>query len=286
MNRKLKFAVVSAILAASVAADAQRFPPSEIEEQRQIRPSWSGSWFHEDQSGHGIHVEVLTDGRAVIYWMTYDEGGNQIWLTAVSEEIYEISLTGVFIPAIRIEATAYQTDGMRFGSFRPDDVNVNEWGQLTLTFSYFSCDSGVVTGMSWEPIVPGFTSGEIELQRLTEVIECKDVAFTYEGTWEVQLDFEGPKSTVEVEVVENDDGAATLLYEYTDPDNCVWNGEFLAGFGLVQTQGEKNCSGSIDNYDLAGVEFVEHNVCVDDECARVDQMVIFKEGSNQLIFTR
>lgn len=285
MNRKLQHAVCIAILAASVTADAQRFPPSEIEEQRQIRPSWSGSWFNEDQSGHGVHVEILTDGRAVIYWMTYDEDGNQIWLSAVSEEIYEITLTGVFIPAIRIEATAYQTSGMQFGSFRPDDVNLTEWGRLTLTFEYFSCDSGLVTGMIWEPYVPGFTSGEVELQRLTEVIECKG-AFTYEGVWDVRLEFDGTKTTVEVEAVENNDDAVSLLYEFTDPDNCVWNGEFLAGFGLIRTEGEKNCSGNIENYDMGGIEFVEHNLCVDEECTRLDQMLIFKEGSTQLIFSR
>jgi hypothetical protein len=283
-NRTWLRVLAAAILMSSIIANAQSFPGLEIEEQRQLRPSWSGSWFNENQSGHGITVEVLTDGRAVVYWMTYDADGNQLWLFAVSDEIYEVALTGLFIPTIRIEATAYYTDGMRFGSFNPDDVNLTEWGQITLTFPYFWCDS--YSGLAWEPIVPGFSSGEVEIQRLTEIIECKDTEFTYGGVWDVQLEFDGPKTAVEVEVVENENDANSLLYEFTDPDNCVWTGEILSGWGLIGTRGEKNCPDSTENFDVAGKEFVEHKLCVENECTRLDQMLIFKEESTQLIFTR
>ncbi len=286
MNRQLQCAVAAAILAASATADAQRFPTSEVEELRQIRPSWSGSWIPEGQPGHGIHVEVLTDGRAVFYWITYDGNGNQLWLVALSDYIYEMALTGLFVPYIRIEATAYYADGLRFGSFDPDDVNLTEWGQITLTFQYHSCDNDAA--MAWEPVVPGFSSGELELQRLTEIMECKDNELTLGGVWDVQLEFDGPKSTVEVEVVEGETEAdlPSYFYEFTAPDNCVWSGEFLIGFSAISTQGERNCSGNIETYEARGIDFVEHELCVDDECTRLDQMLIFKEGSTQLIFTR
>jgi hypothetical protein len=283
-NRTWLHVLAAAILMPSMIANAQSSPGPEIEEQRQLRPSWSGSWFNENQSGHGITVEVLTDGRAVVHWMTYDEDGNQLWLFAVSDEIDEIALTGLFIPNIRIQATAYYTDGMRFGSFNPDDVNLTEWGQITLTFPYFWC--GSYSGLAWAPIVPGFSSGEVEIQRLTEIIECKENGFIYGGVWDVQLEFDGPKTAVEVEVVENEDDADSLLYEFTDPDNCIWTGEILSGWGLVGTRGEKNCPGSTENYDVAGKEFVEHKLCVENECTRLDQMLIFKEESTHLIFTR
>ena len=286
MNIKLKTAVTAAFLTSSVAVDAQHVSESEIEVTRQIRPSWSGSWIPEGQPGHGIHVEVLTDGRAAFYWLTYDSDGNQLWLVAQSDEIYEIALTGLFIPHIRIEATAYYADGMRFGSFNPNDVNLTEWGKVTLTFGYHWCDTRA--GMAWEPIVPGFSSGEIELQRLTEIIDCKDTEFTYGGFWDVQLEFDGPKTVVEVEVVEGeiDPDFPAYLYEFTDPDGCIWNGEILYGFGQISTRGEKSCSGNVDKYDVAGTEFVEHRLCSDEECTRLEQMLIFKEESVQLIFTR
>ncbi|MEJ2535284.1 MAG: hypothetical protein P8008_07445, partial [Gammaproteobacteria bacterium] len=160
-NRAWPHVLAAAILMSPSIANAQVGPQPEIEEQRQIRPSWSGAWFNPDQAGHGITVEVLTDGRAIVYWMTYDEDGNQLWLVAESDEIYEIALTGLFIPFIRIEATAYYTDGMRFGSFNPDAVNLMEWGPITLSFAYFRCDD--FAEMTWEPVVPGFSSGAVEL---------------------------------------------------------------------------------------------------------------------------
>ncbi len=280
MNRTLRYAVAAAVLTSALIADAQQMTPPE----RQIRPSWSGSWVPEGQPGHGIHVQVLTDGRAVFYWTTYDADGNQIWLVAVSGEIYPISLADGFLPSIRIEATAYITDGMRFGSFNPDAVNLTEWGHMTVTFGYHWCDT--YAGMAWEPIVPGFSSGEVELQRLTEIVECKDNDFTYGGVWDVQLSFDGPKTAVEVEVVENDDNAPSLLYEFTDVDNCVWAGEIQAGFGLITTQGEKDCSGSVDSYSMAGAEYAEHNLCSDEECTRLDRMLFFRMDNAQLIFTR
>ncbi len=288
-NRTWLQALAAAILMAPMVANAQFDPSPEIEEQRQLRPSWSGSWFPEDQSGHGITLEVLTDGRAVVYWMTYDEDGNQLWLHAVSDEIEELAITGLIIPAIRIEATAYSTDGMQFGSFNPNDVNLTEWGQIELTFPYFWCDpysSGLGVGLAWEPIVPGFSSGEVELQRLTEIIECRDADFAYGGTWDVQLEFGGPKTAVEVVVVKNEDDADSLLYEFTDPGGCVWTGEILSGFGLIGTRGEKRCLDSVADYDVAGKEFVEHKLCIDNQCTRVDQMLIFKDDNFQLIFTR
>ena len=71
-----------------------------------VRPSWSGAWYNPDQSGHGISVEVLDDERTAFFWYTYDLDGNPVWLTARGVN-NDIRWTGLFIPIIRVEATAY-----------------------------------------------------------------------------------------------------------------------------------------------------------------------------------
>lgn len=40
-----------------------------------VRGWMSGNWFNAGQSGHGLQIEVLNNGRAVLAWYTYDSDG-------------------------------------------------------------------------------------------------------------------------------------------------------------------------------------------------------------------
>ena len=50
----------------------------------QLEHQWiSGVWFNPESTGEGFVVEVIEDGRGVVYWFTYaaDGSGEQVWLT-------------------------------------------------------------------------------------------------------------------------------------------------------------------------------------------------------------
>jgi hypothetical protein len=49
---KVMIAFLTILVSAHVLADSAN-----------IRPSWSGSWFDPEQSGHGMIVEVLSDAN-------------------------------------------------------------------------------------------------------------------------------------------------------------------------------------------------------------------------------
>ena len=46
--------------------------------------SRSGAWFDPAHNGEGWNVEELPDGRAQVYWFTYDGNGEQAWTIGVS----------------------------------------------------------------------------------------------------------------------------------------------------------------------------------------------------------
>ena len=46
--------------------------------------SRSGLWFDPAHNGEGWTVEELPDGRAQVYWFTYDANGEQAWMLGVS----------------------------------------------------------------------------------------------------------------------------------------------------------------------------------------------------------
>jgi hypothetical protein len=54
-----------------------------------IGPTYSGSWYNPEQSGHGFSLEysVLSDQTPVVvaYWYVYDSEGNPIWLIGRGE---------------------------------------------------------------------------------------------------------------------------------------------------------------------------------------------------------
>lgn len=90
----------------------------------------SGAWYVASRSGEGWMVEELADGRAVVYWFTYDAEGRQAWTIGVGTRSgNRIDIVDNII-----------TGGTRFGSgFNAAAVQRSRWGSLTFTFS--NCNS-------------------------------------------------------------------------------------------------------------------------------------------------
>ncbi len=125
----------------------------------QLPPGISGAWYNPEQSGHGLSVEILDDARALAFWYVYDPQGNPVHLYLDGR-----------IEGRRIEATAYAPRGMRFGSFRRDDLDMPVWGEVALDFS--SCDRGL---LQWDSDLPEYGSGSSEIRRLTRIagLDCE-----------------------------------------------------------------------------------------------------------------
>ena len=79
----------------------------------------TGTWYDPDHDGEGYVIEVLNNNQAVVFWYTYDENGNQIWITGDGQ---------VQGHSIVINNTIF-TEGGIFGSeFDPASVQRKDWG--------------------------------------------------------------------------------------------------------------------------------------------------------------
>ena len=104
-------------------------------------------------------IQSLNNNRMLITWYTYDDQGEQMWLTGVGELIN----ASVHIEEMRI------TKGGIFGpTFNPDNIELSVWGSLTFTFS--DCQNAVASYAS----VTGFGEGTLNPVRLTHIagLEC------------------------------------------------------------------------------------------------------------------
>mgnify|MGYP001817315409 CR=1 FL=1 len=104
----------------------------------------SGSWYASEQSGHGFSIEIgaREDGSplAVVYWYTYDDFGNPIFLT------------GSGVPDGNVLEVNFKSPvGMVFGEFDPGTV-VREEGGVAL-FEFSDKDHGV-----FDYVPSGFTA--------------------------------------------------------------------------------------------------------------------------------
>lgn len=120
----------------------------------QIGSGISGSWYDPSHNGEGFLVEVLPEGRGLVYWFTYDASGNQTWLFG----------TGTVSGNTLVINDAFTTEGGVFGpTFDPGAVQLVRWGNLRFVFS--SCTSGVMDYRG----PPGFGNGVLQIERLTYI---------------------------------------------------------------------------------------------------------------------
>ncbi len=112
----------------------------------------SGSWKDPSHTGEGYTMEVLSDGRVLVYWFSFDPAGARRWFFGV----------GRIEDDVLVFDEMLTTRGARFGdAFDPADVDVQTWGSLQLDMG---CNGGEATYASTEA---GFGSGVLTLIRIT-----------------------------------------------------------------------------------------------------------------------
>jgi hypothetical protein len=128
--------------------DCGRSPLGPIREEARL----SGSWFDPSHAGEGYSLEVLRDGRALVYWFSFDTDGNRRWFFGLGDIV-----NGKFVFYDMLT-----TSGGMFGElFNPGAVQELSWGTLELDIQ---CEGGTA---SFTPSEPGFSSGSLNLLRLT-----------------------------------------------------------------------------------------------------------------------
>lgn len=92
-----------------------------------INSCHSGSWFWEEQNGHGFSIEIgkLPSGEpwAAVYWYTYSVGGWPMFLVGIGTPEKNMVDLEFVSPA-----------GMSFGEFDPETVDLLEAGTGHITF--------------------------------------------------------------------------------------------------------------------------------------------------------
>jgi len=118
----------------------------------------TGTWWNAARSGEGFVLDFgESNGMLTLFgsFYTFDDMGNQVWLTAQSTAINGAEITvDVFI-----------TNGPIWGdAFDPADVNTVQWG--TGTFTFPGCTSGSVSLVpNAEMMAMGFTEYSQDLTR-------------------------------------------------------------------------------------------------------------------------
>ncbi|MDX1555689.1 MAG: M14 family zinc carboxypeptidase, partial [Xanthomonadales bacterium] len=122
-----------------------------------VEPGTSAAWYDISHDGEGFVIEILDGNRAVMYWFTYDESGEQAWYIAVGE----VRGNRLLFPEV------LRTSGGVFGpDFDPASVVTTVAGSAT--FLYEGCDSGTMVYR-----IDG-RKGRFDLQRLSRIlgVEC------------------------------------------------------------------------------------------------------------------
>jgi hypothetical protein len=112
----------------------------------------SGSWYDPAHNGEGYTLEVLVDGRVLLYWFSFGPDGNRRWFFGIGE--------------IRDGKFSFDemltTRGGAFGSgFDPATVEEISWGSLELDIA---CEGGVA---AYSSIEEGFGDGSLNVVHLT-----------------------------------------------------------------------------------------------------------------------
>lgn len=112
----------------------------------------SGTWADPSRAAEGYSLEVLSDGRVLVYWFSYGPNSERRWFYNLGEIqgnklVFDSLLT---------------TSGPVFGEKNPlSTLQQTPWGELELKLG---CLSGTASYSSTEP---GFPAGTKQLQRVT-----------------------------------------------------------------------------------------------------------------------
>lgn len=127
-----------------------------------VTGAFTGIWFDDAAPGQGFIIQVAeVEGAptAVVYWFTFDAEGRQVWLYGQGPVDGETASMTLFL----VQGGVLSPQG-----FDPSDLELVEWGALTLGFA--NCNRGLVSFTANDPAM----QGEIEIVRLTKVLgqEC------------------------------------------------------------------------------------------------------------------
>jgi hypothetical protein len=114
----------------------------------------SGAWYDPTHSGEGYAVDVLSDGRAVVYWFSYGPDGTRRWFMGV----------GAVDDGKLVFDEMITTRGGIFGDdFDPATVQRPAWGSLVLDMD---CAGGTASYSSTEA---GFGAGALNIVKLIDL---------------------------------------------------------------------------------------------------------------------
>jgi len=184
---------------------------------------FDGTWFDPTHNGEGLQIQVISDEIALVAWYTYDDNGNQRWLSGIGS----IQGNRIVIDQLTIAS------GAEFGeNFDPTAVVREPWGDAIISFN--SCDSALITYTEQSNTRPGTQT----LSRLTSIngLPCGDFAvreqndgFNASGTW-----FD-PTHDGEGLIVEqlNDTSLVFSWFTYNDIGQQAW----FTGIAQLQADG-------------------------------------------------
>jgi Tol biopolymer transport system component len=116
--------------------------------------NYSGTWYDPNQSGHGLFLDQLPDGRLVAWWFSFDPTGAQAWFGGVGV----INGTTAVINMVRTQGARFIPN---FNSAQAVNTPIG-----TLSFSFSACDRGRVDFA----LDSTFGTGFMNLTRLTAPI--------------------------------------------------------------------------------------------------------------------
>lgn len=131
-------------------------------DNRQPNEWISGAWYNPEANGEGFVVEVIEDGRGVVYWFTYQpySSGRQAWMMG----------DGHFEGQTLIIDNLVQPVGTRFGrDFAIGEIDFARWGRLEIEF-----DDDLNGHVWFESELAGYGTGNYPIERLARpmLAEC------------------------------------------------------------------------------------------------------------------
>jgi len=125
----------------------------------------TAQWYNPERNGEGFFVEIFVVGNddwISIAMFTFDENGEQMWLTGAAE--LNSGQTFITIPVNRFDGPVWGPD------YDMGDLNIIPFGEISVSFP--TCDTGM-----FQVITDGeLTNGNYSTIRLTDVkgIDCID----------------------------------------------------------------------------------------------------------------
>lgn len=187
------------------------------ETQYNVNSKVSGTWKPNGSENQTLSIEILTDGRAVMF-ANLNHNGDNLWMLGVGT----ISENNIDFEHI------YSTSGALFGSlFNSDDVVITDEGQAMISFN--QCDESVLTYD-----FPTIDSNEVNLSKDMEIYgnECGNNSKTLpngiSGSW-FDPNRSGEGFTVYLFDEDETQMATVTWYTYDENGHQLW----ISGTGTI-----------------------------------------------------